>query len=120
MAPARKPRRKGGRFLRSSQLRYAAAYILITAVVLLFLNIYAPITIRNLTFSAQGNAMNDKAQLVASAFSSYEQLDRETVSDVIRSVNDLHTSVVIVPAVFAQKVKQHLRGSRVAAGRRFR
>lgn len=96
MAPARKPRRKGGRFLRSSQLRYAAAYILITAVVLLFLNIYAPITIRNLTFSAQGNAMNDKAQLVASAFSSYEQLDRETVSDVIRSVNDLHTSRMII------------------------
>ena len=60
------------------------------------MNIYAPMTIRNLIFSAQKTAMNDKAQLLVSAFSSYEQLDEATVSEVIHSVNDLHTSRVLV------------------------
>ena len=85
-----------GYFLRSSQLRYAAGYILITSVVLLFLNIYAPMTIRSLTFSAQGVAMNDKAQLIVSAFTNYEALDEQSVQEVIRSVNDLHTTRVLI------------------------
>ena len=80
----------------SAQLRYAAAYVLITSVVLLFLNIYAPRTIRSLTFSAQRTAMTDKAQLIVSAFSSYETLDAQSVQEVIRSVNDLHTTRVVV------------------------
>ena len=80
----------------SSQLRYAAGYILITSVVLLFLNIYAPMTIRSLTFSAQGVAMNDKAQLIVSAFTNYEALDEQSVQEVIRSVNDLHTTRVLI------------------------
>lgn len=92
-------RRSGNRpgyFVRSSQLRYAAAYILITFVVLLFLNIYAPLTIRNLFFSAQRNAINDKAQLIVSAFSNCDELDEQIVRDTIRSVNDLHTTRVLV------------------------
>ena len=82
--------------LRSSQLRYAAAYLLITSAVLLFLNIYAPIMIRQMTSSSQRNAMLDKAQLIVSAFSTYERLDEESVSLVIQSVNDLHTSRVLI------------------------
>ena len=82
--------------LHSSQLRYASAYVLITSVVLLFLNIYAPITIRNLTYSAQRSAILDKAQLIVSAFSSYDKLDEEVVGEAIQSVNDLHTARVLV------------------------
>ena len=82
--------------LHSSQLRYASAYVLITSVVLLFLNIYAPITIRNLTYSAQKSAILDKAQLIVSAFSSYDKLDEEVVGEAIQSVNDLHTARVVV------------------------
>ena len=63
---------------------------------LTFLNIYAPITIRNLTFSAQRTAMTDKAQLIVSAFSSYEKLNEETAREVIQSVNDLHTNRVLI------------------------
>lgn len=83
-------------FLHSSQLWYAAAIILITFVGLLFLNIYAPRTIRNLIFSSQKTAMTDKAQLIVSAFSSYDSLDSQTVNDVIHSVNDLHTTRLLV------------------------
>ena len=86
----------GRDLLRSSQLRYAAAYVLITSAVLLFLNVYAPVMIRRMTSSAQRNAMLDKAQLIVSAFSTYEKLDEENVSVVIQSVNDLHTSRVLI------------------------
>lgn len=85
-----------GYFRRSSQLRYAAAYILITLLVLLFLNLYAPITIRSLIFSAQRTAMTDKAQLLVSAFSGYDALDEEIAREVIRSVNDLHTTRLLI------------------------
>ena len=80
----------------SSQLRYAAAYVLITSVVLLVLNIYAPIMIRNLTYASQSHAMLDKAQLLVSAFSSSDQLESGTVRDVIQSVDDLHTARVVI------------------------
>lgn len=83
-------------FLRSSQLRYAAAYILISFAALLLLNLYAPRTIRSLIFNSQRTAMTDKAQLMVSAFSSYESLDRETVAEVVQSVNDLHTTRLLV------------------------
>lgn len=88
--------RRGGDLLHSAQLRCAAAYVLITAAVLFFLNLYAPIMIRRLTYSAQRNAMIDKAQLIVSAFSTNERLDRESVEAAIQSVNDLHMDRVVV------------------------
>lgn len=70
--------------------------MLITSAVLLFLNIYAPITIRKLTCTAQGSAVKDKARLIVSAFSSYEKLDGETVGPVVQSMSDLHNARVLV------------------------
>lgn len=90
------PKKRFGAFFGSSQLRYAAAYVLITSAVLIFLNIYTPIPIRSLTFSSQRTAMNDKAQLIVSAFSSYEELNADSVRDVIQSVSELHTNRVII------------------------
>lgn len=85
-----------GQLLRSSQLRYAAAYVLITSAVLLFLNIYAPIMIRKLTYSAQRNAILDKAQLIVSSFSNQESLDANKVGEAAQSVQDLYTARVVV------------------------
>ena len=82
--------------LASSQLRYAAAYVLITFVVLLFLNLYTASTIRSLTFSAQKTAMEDKLQLIVSSFSTVETLDEPTVREVVTSTSDLHATRVIV------------------------
>jgi len=77
-------------------LRYAAAYILITSGVLLFLNISAPIMIRRLTYSVQRSAILDKAQLIVSTFSTSNRLDAEVVQEATQSVNDLHTTRVVV------------------------
>ena len=76
-------------------MRYAAAYILITSGVLLFLNISAPIMIRKLTYTAQRNAILDKAQLIVSTFSNSSRLDAEVVRDATQSINDLHTTRVV-------------------------
>ena len=83
MATISRSESRAGHLLRSSQLRYAAAYVLITSVVLLFLNIYAPITIRRLTYSAQRNAIIDKAQLLVSSFSTHEKLDEQSISETV-------------------------------------
>ena len=40
--------------------------------------------------------MTDKAQLIVSAFSSYERLDEDSAREVIQSVNDLHTTRVLI------------------------
>lgn len=96
MGTISKRKRKLPFSISSSQLRYAAAYVLITAVVLLFLNIYAPMRIRNLIFRSQQTSMEDKTELMATALSGYEKLDAVNVKDVIESANDLHTTRVIV------------------------
>ena len=57
---------------------------------------YAPIMIRRLTYSAQRSAIIDKAQLFVSAFSTYDRLDRDSVSEAIQSINDLHTARVVI------------------------
>ena len=96
MSTIGKPNEKLRPLLASSQLRYAAAYVLITFAVLLFLNIYATGTIRSLTFNAQRIAMEDKVQLIASSFSSAEALDEQAVSEVITSTLDLHANRIVV------------------------
>ena len=80
----------------SGQLRYAMAYVLITALVLVFLNIYAPAILRRLVIQSQMTAMEDKAQLMLASFSEYEVLDADLAEEVIASMNDLHTTRVIV------------------------
>ena len=70
--------------------------MLITSAVLLFLNLYAPVMLRRLTYNAQRSAILDKAQLIVSAFSSYERLDSESVRESIPTVSDLYTDRVVV------------------------
>lgn len=52
--------------------------------------------IRRLTYSAQRSAILDKAQLIVSAFTTYDTLDADSVREVTQSVNDLHTARVVV------------------------
>ena len=92
----------------SSQLRYAAAYVLITSAVLLFLNISAPIMILKFTYNAQRNAILDKAQLIVSAFSGNDALDEGNVREATQSVRDLHTARVVVTNAGARCVYDSL------------
>lgn len=80
----------------STQLKYAVIYILITAVALVFLNIYAAATMRRLAFSAQENSMLDKSQLISTSLSAVQTLSNDTVSQVISSMDDVHMTRIVV------------------------
>ncbi len=72
------------------------AYVLITALALLFLNTYSAQTTRDLVFRAQHNSMQDKAQLIVSSLSEAETLTEDYVKQTIRTLRDLHTTRVVV------------------------
>lgn len=81
---------------RSSQLRYAVAYILITAVVLFFLNIYTSTKIRTMIFSAQQQSLNDKVQRMATALLQPDELSASKAEQAIGSLDDLRTTRAVV------------------------
>ena len=80
----------------SSQLRYAMAYILVTAVVLVILNIYTSTTMRQITFSAQKQALEEKAQLMTTALLQVEDLSSPETEQAIESLDELHTTRTVV------------------------
>ena len=48
-------------------------YVGITSVVLIFLNLYAATTMRNLVFRSKETSLEDKVQMAASAFVPYRR-----------------------------------------------
>ena len=80
----------------SSQLRYAMAYILVTAVVLIILNIYTSTTMRQITFSAQKQALEEKAQLMTTALLQVSDLSSPETEQAIESLDELHTTRTVV------------------------
>ena len=80
----------------SSQLRYAMAYILVTAVVLVILNIYTSTTMRQITFSAQKQALEEKAQLMTTALLQVADLSSPETEQAIESLDELHTTRTVV------------------------
>ena len=80
----------------SSQLRYAMAYILVTAVVLVILNIYTSTTMRQITFSAQKQALEEKAQLMTTALLQVSDLSSPETEQAIESLDELHTTRTVV------------------------
>lgn len=80
----------------SSQLRYAAAYIAITTVVLFFLNIYAANTTRSLIFSAQHRSLEEKAQLMTTALLQLDDLSASKTAQTVNSLEDLRTARTVV------------------------
>lgn len=88
----------------SSQLRSAIAYIAITAVVLLFLNIYISATMRQMIFSAQHRTLEDKAQLLTTALLQLDDLSAARVEQTVNSLDDLHTTRTVVTDAAAMAV----------------
>ena len=80
----------------SSQLRYAAAYIAITTVILFFLNIYAANTTRSLIFSAQHRSLEEKAQLMTTALLQLDELTPSKTAQAVNSLDDLRTARTVV------------------------
>ena len=93
---------------RSSQLRYAVAYILLTAVVLLFLNIYTSTKMRTMIFGAQQQSLEDKAQLVTTALLQLDDLSASKTEQAINSLDDLRTTRTVVTDAFGMAVYDSL------------
>lgn len=80
----------------SSQLRFAMAYILITAAVLFFLNVYTSTNIRSMIFSAQRQSLADKAQLMTTALLQLDELSPLKTEQAINSLDELSTTRTVV------------------------
>jgi len=72
------------------------AYVLLTSVVLVFLNLYSSTTTRNLIYEAKTATMLDKAQLVTSSFSGVDSLNPDHTAQVLSVLGDLNVDRVIV------------------------
>ena len=80
----------------SSQLRNALAYILLTAVALFFLNLYASSTIRDMVFRAQQHSMQDKAQRMSNTLLQLDELSASKAKQAVSSIEALHTTRAVI------------------------
>jgi len=72
------------------------AYVVLTSLVLVFLNIYSATTTRDLIYKAQVASLQDKTQLVTSSFSGVDNLQTENAGQVMSVLGDLNASRVII------------------------
>ena len=77
-------------------MRYAALYIVITALVLAFLYAYTGSMARTLVFRSKETTMLNKAQVVASSFSGMDALTEDAVSQVMLLLDDLDAVRTVV------------------------
>ena len=80
----------------SSQIRNALAYMAVTVLVLVFLNIYSAAATRNLMFKAKCSSSQDKLKVVTSSFSGADSLTQETARQVISVIGDMNVTRLLV------------------------
>ncbi len=79
-----------------TQLRYSAMYILITSVILIFLNLYAASTMRNLIFQGKKTSLDDKVQLISSTMEELPYMTAETAGEVLTQMNSLNVTRILL------------------------
>jgi signal transduction histidine kinase len=89
-------KKKGFAFHRNTQFRYALTYVLITFVVLLFLNIYCSNTSQKLFYKSKEASMIEKCQLASAEFSGLEVLSKSTISGAVSKMDSLRATRLIV------------------------
>ena len=82
--------------LSRTQLKYSAMYILITSAVLIFLNLYASSTTRNLIFRSKHTFLEDKVRLVATALSEDPSIAQSHSEQVLKQIGNLNATRVLV------------------------
>ena len=73
-----------------------AAYILLTSLVLVFLNNYASDMTRQLLYRSKETSLLDKVQLITSSFSGVEMLTSDNTAQVISVLGDLNVNRVLI------------------------
>lgn len=85
-----------GRGYGSTQFRYAMTYVVITFVVLLFLNVYCSITCQKAFFESKKSAMTEKCLLAADEIAMLDILNPTTVTAVVSQMENLTNTRLIV------------------------
>ena len=80
----------------NSQFRYALIYIIITLVVLMFLNVYCSETSQQLFYQSKENSMIEKCLLASAEISSLEVLNSTNVTAAVSQMDSLRVSRLIV------------------------
>ena len=79
-----------------TQFRYAMTYIVITAVVLLFLNIYCSRVSQNMVHRNKEVSMLEKCQLASDEISALEVVNQTTVSGLLAQMDSLKATRILV------------------------
>lgn len=77
-------------------MRYAFMYVLITSVVLLFLNLYAGSTTRSLTYNSKAAMLKDKVLLASTALSEQQELTADNIRQTITQMGSLNVTRILV------------------------
>lgn len=85
--------------------------MLITSVVLLFLNLYASATTRDLLFQGKKEALEDKANMAASSFSGIDMLTRANVSEVMEQIGSMNATRIIITDQSGYVLYDSLKGT---------
>ena len=81
---------------KSVQFRYAALYVIITFVALLFLNIYCSEISRDMFFSSKETSMIEKCKLASSDIAALKAINRKTVAEAVSGFEDLNVTRLII------------------------
>jgi len=82
--------------LKSSQFRYAFTYIVVTFLVLLFLNIYSFETSKTLFFTGKETALLERCDLAATRISQLDKVNRQNISGAVLQIGNTKTSPLLV------------------------
>ena len=80
----------------SSHIRNAFFYVLVSALLLVFLNVYSATTTRDLIYGSKEASLKDKAQLIVSSFSGMDALNSDNTAQVISVLGDLNVARVVI------------------------
>ena len=80
----------------STQVKYAATYVLITAVVLLFLNLYTSDLTQKLFYQSKQSAMTEKCLLASDEIAKLEVINASTASSLVEQLESLTVTRMIV------------------------
>ena len=80
----------------NSQFRYSLCYVIITLVVLMFLNVYCSQTSQQLFYQSKENSMIEKCLLASEEFSSLEVLNNSNVAAAFSAMESLRVTRLIV------------------------
>ena len=80
----------------SSQFRYALIYVIVTSIVLVFLNIYSFSTNQQLIYQSKESSMIEKCQLAATEISNLEVLNPSSASSAVSQMGSLRVARLII------------------------